>query len=150
MLNPDYREMLSALFDANVEFVIVGAFALAAHGNPRSTGDIDIYIRPSVENALRLMTALKAFGAPLADVREADFLDPEMVLQIGVIPRRIDLLTGLDGIADFDEAWNTHVIAELDDMTVPILGRDALIRNKRAISRPQDLADIAWLEAHPE
>ncbi len=150
MLNPDYREMLSALFDANVEFVIVGAFALAAHGNPRSTGDIDIYIRPSVENALRLMTALKAFGAPLADVREADFLDPEMVLQIGVIPRRIDLLTGLDGIADFDEAWNTHVTAELDDMTVPILGRDALIRNKRAISRPQDLADIAWLEAHPE
>ena len=150
MLNPDYREMLSALFDANVEFVIVGAFALAAHGNPRSTGDIDIYIRPSVENALRLMTALKAFGAPLADVREADFLDPEMVLQIGVIPRRIDLLTGLDGIADFDEAWNTHVTAELDDMTVPILGRDALIRNKRAISRPQDLADFAWLEAHPE
>lgn len=150
MLNPDYREMLSALFDANVEFVIVGAFALAAHGNPRSTGDIYIYIRPSVENALRLMTALKAFGAPLADVREADFLDPEMVLQIGVIPRRIDLLTGLDGIADFDEAWNTHVTAELDDMTVPILGRDALIRNKRAISRPQDLADIAWLEAHPE
>ncbi|TDI74567.1 MAG: hypothetical protein E2O84_05600 [Bacteroidetes bacterium] len=150
MLNPDYREMLSALKNANVEFVIVGAFALAAHGNPRSTGDIDIYVRPSAENASKIMTALRAFGAPLIDVDASDFVDLDTVLQIGVVPRRIDLLTGLDGIADFDEAWNSHVSAEIDGTSIPVLGRSTLIKNKRAIGRPQDLADIAWLEAHPE
>jgi len=150
MLNPDYREMLSVLFDAKVEFVVVGAFALAAHGNPRSTGDIDIYVRPSVENASRVMAALRAFGAPLKNISDADFLDTETVLQIGLIPRRIDILTGLDGIADFDEAWASHVSAIIDDISIPVLGREVLIKNKRAIGRPQDLADIAWLEANPE
>ena len=142
--------MLSALKNANVEFVIVGAFALAAHGNPRSTGVIDIYVRPSAENASKIMTALRAFGAPLIDVDASDFVDLDTVLQIGVVPRRIDLLTGLDGIADFDEAWNSHVSAEIDGTSIPVLGRSTLIKNKRAIGRPQDLADIAWLEAHPE
>lgn len=148
MLNPDYREMLSALFDANVEFVVVGAFALAAHGNPRSTGDIDIFVRPSAENAARVMIALKAFGAPLSNVNESDFTDPETVLQIGIVPRRIDILTDLDGISDFDEAWRTRVEARIEDVCIPVLGRDVLIKNKRATGRPQDLADVAWLEAH--
>jgi len=148
MLNPDYREMLSALFDASVEFVIVGAFSLAAHGNPRSTGDIDIYVRPSPENASRLMGALRQFGAPISDISASDFVHVDTVIQIGIAPRRIDFLTSLKGINAFDDVWNDHLDVEMDGITLPVIGREMLIRNKRALGRPQDLADVAWLEAH--
>ncbi|GMQ82397.1 MAG: hypothetical protein BMS9Abin05_1849 [Rhodothermia bacterium] len=150
MLNPDYAEMLSALSDAGAEYIVVGAFALAAHGNPRSTGDIDILVRPTSENAERVMAALDHFGAPLSQISHLDFLKEDTVFQIGVTPRRIDLLTALEGVDDFGEAWDSHVLAIVDGMEIPVLGRDILIKNKRALARPQDLADVAWLEANSE
>lgn len=149
MLNPDFRDMLSALSAAKADFIVVGAFALAAHGNPRSTGDIDIYIRPSTDNADRVLEALRAFGAPLDQIAKQDLLLTDTVFQIGVVPRRIDLLTGLEGIADFDEAWSSCIAVTLDGLEVPVLGRDALIKNKSSLGRPQDLADVAWLKSNP-
>lgn len=150
MLNPDYRDMLSALSDAEAEFVVVGAFALAAHGNPRSTGDINIFIRPSVDNAKRVLNALMRFGAPTTDLDTKDFTRPDMIVQIGVAPRRIDFLTSITGVESFEEAWRTKISAGVDDIRIPVLSRELLIRNKRAVGRPQDLADVAWLESHPE
>ena len=98
MLNEDYKEMLQRLLDAGVEFLLVGAYALAAHGHPRATGDIDIWVRPSSGNARRVYIALAAFGAPLQDVTPQDFSHPDVVFQIGVAPRRIDIMTGISGL----------------------------------------------------
>ncbi len=146
MLNKDYRDMLSALNDASAEYLIVGAFALAAHGNPRATVDIDIWIRPTAENARRVWKALESFGAPRSRINVDDFLDSETVFQIGVAPRRIDLLTSISGV-DFDQAWAERKISTLgDDLVVTVLGREHLIQNKQAAGRPKDLLDVAWLE----
>lgn len=150
MLNPDYSDMLSALSDAKVDFLVVGAFALAAHGNPRSTGDIDIFVRRSAENADRVMEALRRFGAPLDHISSDDLQVPDTVFQIGVVPCRIDLLTSLEGISDFDEAWKDHVDIEVDGHLLPVLSRRCLIKNKSALARPQDLVDVAWLEAEAD
>jgi hypothetical protein len=145
VLNPDYRDMLSALSDEGVEFLLVGAFALAAHGLPRATGDIDIWIDRSNANAARVWRALRRFGAPLRDLTPEDLTTPDLVFQIGVAPRRIDLLTSIDGVS-FSEAWPQRVLVELEGMTFPVIGRAHLIRNKRASGRPQDLADLERLE----
>ena len=112
--------MLSALSDAGVEFVLVGAYALAAHGLPRATGDIDIWIRPSSENAQRVWQALKAFGAPLRRVDAADFTRPDIVFQIGVAPRRIDLLTSISGVG-FDEAWAERETIDVEGLRIHVL-----------------------------
>ena len=105
MLNPDFRDMLSALSAERAEYLLVGAYAVAVHGLPRATGDLDIWIRASDANARRVWRALGRFGAPLSELREADLQTPGIVVQIGVAPRRIDLLTAIDGVA-FDEAWS--------------------------------------------
>ncbi|TWT32392.1 hypothetical protein KOR34_41550 [Posidoniimonas corsicana] len=144
-LNEDYREMLSALNDAGVEYLIVGAYALAAHGNPRATGDIDLLIRPSRENAERVWKALTAFRAPKSGILVDDFTLEDTVFQIGVAPRRIDLLTSITGVT-FDQAWDSRKPIELDGLSVYVLGRKELIANKRAAGRPKDQADAAWLE----
>jgi hypothetical protein len=148
MLNPDYRDMLSALSEEGVEFLVVGAFALAAHGLPRATGDIDIWVRRSEDNARRIWRALQRFGAPLHEVTTQDFALPDLVFQIGVAPRRIDLLTFIDGV-DFDEAWPHRITAELEGLRIPVIGRDHLIQNKRASGRPKDLHDLDWLTRGP-
>ena len=96
-MNPDFRDMLSALCDEGAEFLLVGAYAMAAHGCPRATGDIDIWIRPSDDNAQRVWRALKRFKAPVRNLTIDDLKTPEIVFQIGVAPRRIDLLTSIDG-----------------------------------------------------
>jgi predicted nucleotidyltransferase len=145
MLNPDYRDMLSALSDEGVEFLLVGAFALAAHGVPRATGDIDIWVRATEDNARRVWRALAQFGAPTHDLTTADLATPDIVFQIGVAPRRIDILTAIDGVT-FDEAWRRRVTIELDGVVVPVIGREDLIRNKRASGRPKDVADLDWLD----
>jgi len=147
MLNPDYKDMLSALFDANVEFIVVGAFALAAHGNPRSTGDIDLFVRPSPDNAIRTLDALRKFGAPMDQISVEDFSREDVVFQIGLVPRRIDLLTSLEGVDSFDEAWSDRVVVEVGGFQLPVLSKKTLIQNKKALGRPQDIADVAWLEA---
>ena len=145
MLNPDFRDMLSVLSGEGAEFLLVGAYALAAHGLPRATGDMDIWIRRSEENAVRVWRALRRFGAPLTGLTKDDLKTPNLVLQIGVAPRRIDILTSIDAV-QFDEAWSDRQIIEVEGLTISVLGRLHLIQNKRAVGRPQDLADVAWLE----
>jgi hypothetical protein len=112
-LNPDFRDMLSALSEEKVEYLVVGAHALAVHGYPRATGDIDIWIRSSTANATRVYRALARFGAPLAGISEEDFEAPGSILQIGVAPRRIDLLTSISGV-DFDDAWGARIVAKVE------------------------------------
>ncbi len=145
-LHEDFRDLLVLFADADVEFVVVGAYALAFHGAPRASGDIDLFIRPSSANAGRVFDALARFGAPLesAGVTPADFTRSGTVYQIGLPPRRIDVLTELSGVT-FDEAWASRVLAEVDGRPVGFIGRAALLRNKEAAGRPKDIADAARL-----
>lgn len=147
-LNDDFRDMLECLLEAEVEFVIVGAHALSVHGFARATGDIDILVEPTPENARRVMRALSSFGAPVGahGVSERDFTTLGNVYQIGLPPRRIDLLTEITGV-DFERAKTSRVLARVGDLELPFLGRDALIANKRAAGRPKDLVDAAELES---
>jgi hypothetical protein len=137
--------MLSTLSAEGVEYLVVGGYALAAHGWPRATKDIDVWVRPTPENAGRVMRALARFGAPLEGLEESDFAKKGVVLQIGVPPRRIDLTTKIDGL-EFEEAWSSRIVAQIGALRVPVIGASELIRNKRASGRPQDLADVARLE----
>jgi predicted nucleotidyltransferase len=145
-LNDDFRDIVVLFSDRGVEFIIVGAYALAFHGAPRASGDIDLYVRPSVENAARVFEALTQFGAPLAShgVTAADFAREGTVYQIGLAPRRIDVLTQISGVA-FDEAWATRVEVDVAGRNVHIIGREAFLKNKLAAARPKDLADVARL-----
>jgi hypothetical protein len=145
-LHEDFRDLLVLFADAGVEFVIVGAYALAFHGAPRASGDIDLFVRPSPDNAERVFAALARFGAPLeaAGVAAADFTQPGMVYQIGLPPRRIDVLTEISGVT-FDQAWESRATAEVEGRTVGFIGRAALLKNKQAAGRPQDIADVARL-----
>jgi hypothetical protein len=145
-LNDDFRDVLILLADARAEFLIVGAYALAFHGAPRASGDIDLFVQPSHANAQRVFDALNRFGAPLegAGVTAADFAVPGIVYQIGLPPRRIDVMTEISGVA-FDEAWASRVGAEVAGRTVWFIGRAALVKNKEAAGRPKDMADVARL-----
>lgn len=145
MLNPDFRNILSCLKDEEVEFIIVGAYALAAHGLPRATGDIDIWVRNSSANAQRILRALARFGAPVSNLSEDDFVSPDMVIQLGVEPSRIDLLTGIDGV-EFDEAWKNKAHVRIDGLEIYILSKADLLKNKLVANRDKDRSDIAWLE----
>jgi hypothetical protein len=147
MLNPDFKDILSCLKSEGAEFIIVGAYALAAHGLPRATGDIDIWVRRSAENSRKVLRALSAFGAPVSDLTEQDFTSPDAVVQFGVEPCRIDILTGIDGV-EFDDAWSNKLSVIVDDMEVQILSRSDLLRNKLASGRDKDQSDIAWLQKH--
>lgn len=146
MLNPDFRDMLSALSDEQAEFLVVGAYAVAVHGVPRATADLDLWVRPSAANAARVWQALARFGAPMSSLGLEDLQAAGVVVQIGVAPRRIDLLTSIDGV-EFDDAWANRRDVEVEGLRVPVIGRRHLITNKRAVGRPQDLADVARLEA---
>jgi hypothetical protein len=146
-VNPDFVEMLSEFTAAGVDFLIVGAHALAAHGIPRATGDLDIWIRPTRANAERAHQALARFGAPLDDLTVDDLTREGTVFQIGLPPARIDILTTITAVA-FEEAWSRRLMAQVaPGVQVPLLGREDMLRNKRAVGRPKDLADAAWLEA---
>jgi hypothetical protein len=142
----DFRDLLIELVKAKARFLIVGAHALGVHGVPRATVDLDIFIDASQENAKRVWAALAAFGAPLdtLQVRETDLTQPNVVAQFGLPPYRIDIMTGVSGIS-FDEAWPERVEDLFEDVRVPFLGREALIRNKRASGRTKDLADLEAL-----
>lgn len=144
MINQDFSDMLSALSEEGVEYLLVGAYALAVHGHPRATGDIDIWVRPTPENAGRVLRAVARFGAPLRDLSAADLATSGTLFQIGVPPRRIDLMTSIDGV-EFDAAWTGRLQALVGDHDVPVIGKPDLVRNKRATGRPQDLADVAAL-----
>jgi hypothetical protein len=144
-MNDDFVDLLRALSEAEVRFLVVGAYALAIHGHPRATGDLDVWVEPTPENADRVFRGLQRFGAPLADVTPADFARPRLVYQIGLPPRRIDLLTDLTGLT-FTEAWAGRIRRSMGGVEVDVIGRTAYIRNKKATGRPQDLADVARLE----
>ena len=148
MLNPDFRDMLSCLNGAGVEFIVVGAYALAAHGHPRATGDIDIWVRSSPENARKVISALEEFGAPLTNLSAEDFTTPDLIVQLGMEPCRIDLLTGVDGL-DFDGAWRNKLAVTLGDLEIYVLSRGDLLKNKIAAGRAKDQGDIVWLEGAP-
>lgn len=144
-MNPDFIALLRELSAAEARFLVVGAYAVTFHSRPRSTGDLDLWVEATPENARRVVLALGAFGAPLVDLAEADLARPGLVYQIGVPPRRIDVLTSITGV-EFVEAWEDRVLARLEGLEVAFIGRDALIRNKRALARPRDLADLELLE----
>jgi hypothetical protein len=139
--NSDFEEILLAFNDAGVKYLVVGAFAVAAYTRPRATGDIDLWIDRSPDNARRVYRALAVFGAPLDHVSESTFLEPEIIFQIGVPPVRIDILTDIDGLT-FDDAWPNRVSSSIGAADVSLLGREDLIRNKQATGRPKDLADV--------
>jgi hypothetical protein len=147
-LPDDFRDLLAELYDAGAEFVVLGGHAVAFHGHPRATKGLDVLVRADPENAARVYQALAAFGAPLEDfeVTSDDFAVYDGVLQIGLPPRRIDIITRADGIR-FDEAISSGDTFEIDGRPIPIVGLEALLANKRAAGRPQDLADVAALEA---
>ena len=145
MLNNDYRDMLECLLEENVEFLLVGAYAVAVHGHPRATKDMDIWVWANPNNAARVYRALKRFYAPMHQVQEHDFATKGVVFQIGVSPRRIDVTTVIDGV-EFPDAYGDRVEVELDGLSVPVISKPYLIANKRASGRPQDLVDADNLE----
>jgi hypothetical protein len=140
-LLPDWREFIELLNSHNVEYLLVGAWARSFHGVPRSTGDIDFFVRPSQENAGRLIEALERFGfGSLGLVRE-DMQKPDRIIQLGIDPYRIDILTGISGVS-FEEAWGERMSTEIDGVPVYFLSRRLFRRNKLASARPKDLADL--------
>src|SRR5438128_955988 len=144
-MNPDFVDLLRAFIAADVRFLVVGAYALALHGRPRATGDLDLWVDATPENARRVMRALDAFGAPIAEISEADFSQVGVTYQIGVPPGRIDILTELTGLT-FAEAWPDRMRRPFGDIEADFIGRAAFIRNKRATGRPKDLGDIEGME----
>lgn len=146
MLNKDYKDMLQCLLEENVKFLLIGAYALAFHGYPRATKDIDFFVWATPENAANLMKALAKFGAPLHSISAADFSTEGVIFQIGTSPRRIDIVTRIDGIG-FEQAFAHKKTLAVEGMQIPVISLDDLIVNKRASGRAQDLADVERLEA---
>ena len=144
-MNEDYKEMLQSLLDQKVEFIVVGAYALAAHGFPRATGDMDIWIKPNEKNSKKVYKALARFGAPINEIREDEFSQPGLIFQIGVVPRRIDIITKIDAV-EFDEADSDKIFVDIDDLKIPVLSIDKLIKNKLATGREKDLLDAKLLK----
>lgn len=142
-IHPDYKDFISALNNNTVRYVIVGAYALAFHGHPRATGDIDIWIQPEQENATALLAALREYGFESLHLTEEDILSGD-VIQLGYAPVRIDLLTALSGLMN-EEIMESREPGSFDDLPVSYLGKEAFIKNKRSIGRHRDLADIELL-----
>ena len=143
-IQPDFKELLALLNAHNVDYVIVGAYALAFHGAPRFTGDIDIFIKPDPKNAERILAALKEFGFGSLDLNKSDFQQPENVIQLGVPPVRVDLLTSLTDVS-WQQAYSGRVEGAYGDVPVYFLGRKEFLANKKALGRKKDLADIEAL-----
>jgi hypothetical protein len=144
-LSKDCKEFIALLRSEGVDFLVVGAAALAAHGRPRYTGDIDLWIRCDTETSERMERVLERFGFGSTGLRAADFAEPNKVIQLGVAPNRVDILTGLTGL-EFEAAWNKRIDLPLDDETLPFLDKDSLRDNKKATGRPQDIADLEALQ----
>ena len=140
-LAPDFDEFCALLTAHRVEFVIVGAHALAFHGAPRFTGDLDILVRPTEENGRRLVAAIADFGFPTARLAAADFLGSTKVVEMGVAPVQIHVMSQIDGVT-WDDVWESREVGPLGSRKVAFIGREAFLRNKRAAGRPKDLADV--------
>lgn len=145
-LQADLKEFIDLLNSHKVEYLLVGGHAVAFHGHPRFTGDIDFFVRTSAENVQRLLTTLDAFGFGDIGITENDLLKPKRILQLGHPPNRIDILNSISGV-DFDSAWESRVEASIDGQPVIIIGWNELLQNKRAAGRQKDLGDIEKLLA---
>jgi hypothetical protein len=145
MLDKDLLELLVLFRSREVEFLVVGGHAVAFHGYPRLTEDLDLFVRPDVANGARVVEALEEFGFGSLELQASDFQAEDRVIQLGRRPNRIDLLTKLYGVT-FDDAWRRRVAASLDGAPVWMISRDDLVRNKRATGRPQDAVDADTLE----
>ena len=145
LLNKDYRDMIVCLLEAEVDFMLVGGYAVALHGWPRTTFDIDFWIMANPENARAVVRAIRAFGAPLMNLAESDFHKPGMVFQIGAAPQRIDIISAVDGL-DYTEASQRAVKMNVDGLAIKVISLDDLIANKRAAGRQKDIADALALE----
>lgn len=143
-LDPDFSEFIACCVGREVRFLVVGGYALAAHGHPRFTKDLDVWVWVEVDNARRLVTALADFGFASLGLSEDDFVEPGVVVQLGHAPKRIDLLTSIDGVC-FEDCWPARVEIEIGGVTVPFIDVDHLVVNKRAAGRLQDLADAEAL-----
>ena len=148
MLNSDYKDILQHLRRHDVKFLVVGAYAMGAHGYPRATGDFDLWVEATPGNAQRVYDALQAFGAPLSQLTSATFAQPGVVFQIGVPPCRIDLLTQIDGV-EFSHAYAARQEIELDGVRIPLLSKNDLIKNKESTGRPKDRLDVEQLRRNP-
>ena len=148
MLNQDYKEMLSTLLEEKVNFLLIGAYALAAHGYPRATGDIDLFIQPNENNAEKVYKALVKFGAPLQNISVKDFATPGTIFQIGIIPRRIDIINSIDGVS-FEDAYSDRIIVNIESMPIPVLSKKNMIINKEATGRPKDKTDADVMKNFP-
>jgi Nucleotidyl transferase of unknown function (DUF2204) len=144
-LSNDLREFIKLLNSRDVDYLIVGAYSLAFHARPRFTGDLDILIRPSTPNARKLMQVLQEFGFTDSQINASDFTEPDQVIQLGRAPNRIDLLTSITGVT-ISDAFSSKVSGDVDGLPVIFLSKELLIANKRAVGRPQDLADLDALE----
>ena len=143
--NQDYKDLFVELNAHGVDFMVVGAHALAVHGHVRATKDMDVWVRPASDNARRLIAALSSFGAPTTSVSADDFAVPGITFQIGIEPVRIDIITAIDGL-EFAFAWPNRVSANYGGVPVFVISRTDLIANKLASARPQDIADVAALK----
>lgn len=140
----DFKELLALFNEHRVEYVIVGGYALAFHGIPRFTGDLDVFVNPSPENALRILKALDAFGFASVGLTAEDFVRPDHIVQLGVPPVRIDMLTSLSGVS-WEEVFEGRVAGSYGDVPVYFIGLEQFVANKRVLGRKKDLADIESL-----
>jgi hypothetical protein len=145
-LNEDFLELLSSLLAARARFLVIGAYAVGIHGRPRATKDLDVWVEATPDNAARVLDALRRFGAPLGELTDSDLDHVGTGFKMGIPPRRIDILTQIEGIS-FSEAWPNRIEGDFGDgVRCPVIGLADIITNKRAAGRPQDLADVAVLE----
>jgi len=145
MLNEDYKEMLQILLSNEVKFLIVGAYALGAYGYPRATGDVDIWVDATIENSKRIYKSLSEFSAPISDITENTFAEKGIIFQIGVAPRRIDIITHIDGVI-FQEAYESRENIEIEKLTIPFISKKDLIKNKQSTGREKDKLDANYLK----
>ena len=145
MLNEDYNEMLQILLNNEVTFLIVGAYAMGAYGYPRATGDFDIWVDASTENSKKIYKSLSEFGTPISDVTENTFTEKGIIFQIGIAPRRIDIITHIDGVT-FQEAYKSRENIEIETLSIPFISKENLIKNKQSTGREKDKLDADYLK----
>jgi hypothetical protein len=145
LLSQDFRDLLSALCEADARFLVVGGYAVGVHGHPRATKDLDVWVEASEQNAPKVIAALQSFGAPLMGISETDLRIPGTGLRIGVEPGRVDILTKVTGV-EFAGAWTNKIEVLFGDVRAHVIGLTDLLANKRAAARPQDVADVAALD----
>ena len=149
MLNKDYKEMLQILLNNKIKFLVVGAYAMGIHGYPRATGDLDIWVEASTENSEKIYQSLSEFGAPLSEVTKSTFCEQGIIFQIGVAPRRIDIITKIDGV-DFNKDYSDKQEIEVEGIIIPFLSKKNLIKNKESTGREKDKLDVKYLRGNSD